>query len=424
MRKVILALLVTLLLTSMVLPGFAAGPTTLTFWTFQELHKTFMDDAVETWNKNNPKQQIQLKTEVYPFDQMHNKLLISLQSGVGAPDLADIEISKFANYLKGRNPQLVPLNKIIEPIMDKLIKARFDNYAKDGKYYGIDYHVGATVMFYNKEYLDQAGVNVDQIITWDDYVEAGKKVVAATGKPMTTVEVTEHWTFYPMLSQYGTDIFKPNGEVILDNADNTKVLSFIKDMIYKHEIAVPAPGGFHHAEEYWAFMNQGGAASLMMPLWFMGRFVQYMPDLKGNIIIRPLPVWKPGGDRSAGMGGTGTVVTKQTKHQDLAVRFLEAAKISREGAIKTWTLLGFDPLRWDVWDAPEMREDNMYTDYFGKDIFTMLLEIKDEINPTVITDKYPLAIDLLKKNVCFKALRELSQTPEEALKEAAKELRQ
>src|SRR5690606_34081232 len=173
MRKLICALLVSLCLMALAFPGMTASPTPLTFWTFQELHKAFMDDAVETWNKQNPNEQIILKTEVYPYDQMHNKLLISLQSGVGAPDIADIEISKFANYLKGRNPQLVPLNRIVEPVMDRLIKARFDNYAKDGKYYGIDYHVGATVMFYNKESMDQAGVHVDSIVTWNDYVEAG-----------------------------------------------------------------------------------------------------------------------------------------------------------------------------------------------------------------------------------------------------------
>ena len=165
-------------------------------------------------------------------------------------------------------------------------------------------------MFYNKEYLDQAGVDVDTIVTWDDYVAAGKKVVAATGKPMTTVEVTEHWTFYPMLSQYGTDIFTPDGKVILDNADNVKVLTFIKDMIYKHEIAIPAPGGFHHAEEYWAFMNQGGAASLMMPLWFMGRFVQYMPDLKGKSLSGR---YQPGSRGIAQpVWWNGTVVTVQS----------------------------------------------------------------------------------------------------------------
>lgn len=407
-----------------VFPGYAATKkTTLTFWTFQELHKIFMDDAVAAWNNAHPDRPIILKTDVYPYDEMHNKLLISLQSGVGAPDLADIEISKFANYLKGKTPQLTPLNAIVQPVLGQCIKARFDNYAKNGNYYGIDYHVGATVMYYNREYLERSGVAVDQIVTWDDYVAAGKKVMAATGKPMTTVEVTEHWTFYAMLNQAGSDIFTKDGAVSLDTAANVKVLSFIRDMLYKDKIAVPAPGGFHHSEEYWAFMNKGGAASLMMPLWFMGRFVQYMPDLKGKMIIRPLPVWKQGGNRSAGMGGTGTVVTVQSKQKQLAVEFLAAAKLSREGAIKCWTLLGFDPIRWDVWTDPAMNADNEFTHYFGKGIFTMLSELKEEINPTVITEKYPLAIDLLKRNVCFKALKEQSQTPAEALKEAAKELR-
>lgn len=397
--------------------------TTLSFWTFQEFHKQFMDDAVKTWNAAHPDQQVELKTEVYPYDEMHNKLLIALQSGTGAPDFSDIEISKFANYVKGSNPSLVPLNDVVEPEMENCIKARLDNYAKDGKYYGIDYHVGATVVYYNKEILDKAGVDIDSIVTWDNYVEAGKKVVKATGTPMTTVEVAEHWSYYPLINQQGSDFFAPNGEVILDNEINVKTLQFLYDMLYTSKIAVAAPGGWHHQEEYWAFMNKGGAASVMMPMWYMGRFIQYMPELKNKIVIRPLPVWEPGGKRSAGMGGTGTVITHQCKSQDLAKRFLAAAKISREGSIKTWTILGFDPIRWDVWDDPKMSEPNQYTDYFGDGIFEMLKEIKDEINPIIITEKYPAAVNLVQKSVAFKALKEKSQTPEEALKSAAKELR-
>jgi ABC-type sugar transport system, periplasmic component len=417
-------LLMSVILMGLILPGYAASqPTTLTFWTFQELHKGFWDDAVATWNKAHPNQQILLKTDVYNYDELHNKLLVALQSGVGAPDLCDIEISKFPNYLKGKNPQLLPINSIVNPVLKYVIKARFDNYAKDGKYYGVDYHVGAEVMYYNKDYLAKANVDPDKIVTWADYVEAGKKVVAATGKPMTTVEVTEHWSYYPLISQIGSDIFAKDGKVILDNPTNVKVLQFLKDMIYKDKIAIPAPGGFHHSEEYWSFMNKGGAASLMMPMWYMGRFTQYMPDLKGKILIRPLPVWEKGGKRSAGMGGTGTAITVQCKHKDLALKLLAAAKLSREGSIKTWTILGFDPLRWDVWSDPAMKADNQYTQYFGKDIFTILTQVKDDINPTMITEKYPLAIDLLKKNVVFKALKEQSQTPEQALKEAADELR-
>ncbi|HYH03104.1 MAG TPA: arabinose-binding protein, partial [Bacillota bacterium] len=70
-RKFTAYLLVGLVVIVMVIPGLAAPPkTTLTFWTFNELHKGFMDDAAATWNKANPKRQITLKTDVYPYDEM------------------------------------------------------------------------------------------------------------------------------------------------------------------------------------------------------------------------------------------------------------------------------------------------------------------------------------------------------------------
>src|SRR5690606_27459681 len=130
-------------------------------------------------------------------------------------------------------------------------------------------------------------------------------------KPMTPVFTTGFWSFYPMISQKGSDIFDENGEVVLDNKDNAEVLQFIHDMVDKEEIAVLAPGSRHEAEEFFAFMNDGGAAALIMPSWYASRFVEYMPDLSGKIVMKPMPAWEEGGFRSAGMGGTGTAVTKQ-----------------------------------------------------------------------------------------------------------------
>ena len=214
---------------------------------------------------------------------MHNKLLIALQSGVGAPDMCDVEISKFPNFLKGKveNIALVPLNDIIDPIKENFVKARFDIYAKDGNYYGTPYHVGATVMYYNKEILDKAGVSADDIDTWADFVEAGKIVVEKAGVPMTTVEATGFFTQWAIISQQGSDFLDKEGKPIMDNEINIRSLQFQHDMVYKDKVAIVAPGGEHHAEEYYGFMNAGGAASVMMPMWYMGRFTDYMPDLAG-----------------------------------------------------------------------------------------------------------------------------------------------
>ena len=418
--KKILALMVALSAISVAALS-AQAKTTLTLWTFNELHAQYYQESAVAWNKANPSRQINLKAEVFPYDDMHNKLLIALQSGSGAPDIADVEISKFPNYLKG-DIQLVPLDDLLNPIRKQFVQARLDIYGKDGKTYGMCFHVGAAVMYYNMDIMKAAGVDVEKIDTWDDYVKAGLQVKAKTGKPMATIETTDQWSYWPLISQQKSDYTDKNGNVTIDNEINVKTLQFLNDMIYKQKIAVPAPGGFHHAEEYYGFMNDGGAGSIWMPMWYMGRFTDYMADLKGKIAIRPMPRWTKGGNRSAGMGGTGTVVTKQSKAIDLAKQFTVYAKGSKEGNIAIWKLLGFDPIRWDVWSDPAMNEPNKFTQFFqNKNIFQTLLQVKDEIVPVNVNERMVRVIDQIRQKTFVQVLQENSKGAAQALKEAAVE---
>lgn len=401
--------------------GSKSGASTkLVFWTFNELHQKFFESMAQSWNKAHPDEAIELEATTFPYDDNHNKLLVALQSGTGAPDMADIEISKIGNFLKGE-PQLVPLNDIVEPEKANLVMSRLENYAKGGKYYGIDYHVGAEVIYYNKEILDKAGVNPDNIKTWDDYEKAALQVLEKTGKPMTTLETQDQWTYWPLVVQHGSDFLDKDGKVIINDNVNVEVLTFLQKLV-KEKVAIPAPGGGHHAEEYYGFMNKGGAASVWMPMWYMGRFTDYMPDLKGKIVIKPMPVFKQGEMRSSGMGGTGTVITNQSKNQALAKKFLAYAKISKEGNIEIWKQLGFDPIRSDVWNDPALKEDNKFTAYFGKNIFDILIGVKNEIAPTNIKEKTPAVSDFVKTKAVFQVFNDLKD-PKQVLDDGAASLK-
>jgi len=421
-------LLLMVLITCMIGMVFAAGSkeqtaapkegTELTFWTFQDLHMDFYKTMAKLWNEQNPDRKIIFKPEVLPFQDMHTKLLVSLQAGTGAPDMVDIEIGKFPNFMKG-DIQLASLNDVIDPVRDKFITARLDIYSKDGQNYGLPFHVGASVIFYNVEILKAAGVNPYAIKTWDDFLQMGKIVKAKTGKPMATVEVNGQWSFWPMIAQQGSDFVDADGNVILDNATNVKTLQYLKDLL-NSGAAIAAPGGNHHAEEYYGFMNDGGAAAMWMPMWYMNRFTDYMPDLSKKILILPMPRWTADGKRSAGMGGTGTAVTKQAKDIQLAKDFLMFAKGSEEGNLRIWEDLGFDPPRWDVWDNPRMNAPNKFTNYYvNDDIFGMLLGIKDEINSVNVKDRLPAVIDRVSSSVMIQALQQQNKSPAEALKEGA-----
>src|SRR5690606_6498091 len=203
----------------------------------------------------------------YPFDQMHNNLSLALQSGKGAPDIADIEIARFPNYLQGE-PQLLPMNEFVEPELDNFVASRFDTYAKDGDYYGMPTELGASVMYYNTEILDAAGVDPDSIQTWDDFREAGKLVAENTDAKMFTSFPGDYLPYFQMVSQQDSDLIDEDGNPTINREENIRALQLLKDM-QDEGIAEVAPGGAPHAEEYYSYMNDGGAAAISMPIWYM-----------------------------------------------------------------------------------------------------------------------------------------------------------
>ncbi|UOQ50028.1 ABC transporter substrate-binding protein [Gracilibacillus caseinilyticus] len=392
------------------------GATPLKMWVFAAQHVDFYIDAAERWNEENPDNAIELSVETYPLDQMHNNLLLALQSGNGAPDLADIEIGRFPNFLEGE-PQLLPMNDYVEPELENFVQGRFEIYAKDGQYYGMPTHVGASVMYYNTEIMEQAGVDIDSIKTWDDFKAAGQKVVDNTDAFMINSFPGDFLPFWSRVSQQHSDLMTESGELTINTPESVQALNVMKDL-QEAEIAEVAPGGAPHAEEFYSYMNDGNAAAVSMPIWYMGRFTDSMPDLEGKMTIRPMPVFDEDDNRSAGMGGTGTVVTNQSENPELAKEFLAYAKLTKESNIKLWTILGFDPPRHDVWDDPALREENKYTKYFGNNIFDVLLGIKDEIEPLQISPATPDIANELNTTTLNTVLRDGEKTAEEALAEA------
>jgi arabinosaccharide transport system substrate-binding protein len=349
-------------------------------WTFVEAHKGFYEQMAEIWNEENPDRQISLDITVLPNADMHNKLIMALQSDFGAPDICDVHVNQFPNLLKGV-PQIEDLSDVIEPYEGDVVTSRLDLYSKDGIRYGVPFHVGASVMYYNTEILDAAGVDYTQIATWDDFIAAGKLVKEKTGKYMNTAEAIRVNMLSAYLGQQGGDFVDADGTPTLDTEKMYKAIAIQKRML-DEGISMVSPGGKPDTEECYGWIDRGEVAAFAFPLWFMSRFVDYMPSVANKIAIAPIPAFEVGGDRSAGVGGTGTIVTKSAKHKELAKEWLAWAKLSEEGGIKVWEILGFDPVNTRVWENKHVinNTDNKYLKYFTTNPFDVLLQIKDEIN--------------------------------------------
>lgn len=370
------------------------GGTPLELWTFQELHVGFYTEMADLWNETYPDRPINLTVTTGESHSIQSKLLVACQAGEGTPDIADIEVGYYGSFLK--DDYLLPLNDVVEPYQDEVVMSRVEMYGKDGNWYGIDFHLGASVCYYNMDIMNAAGVDPATIVTWDDYLEAGKVVLEKTGKPMCAVETADLFLPQLMMLEKGVQYVDEEGNPNINTPEHAEVIDFIRKMI-EAGVCEIAPGGGFHTEEWYGHLNGGGVASLAMPLWYMGRFTDYCPDLSGKMAIYEIPVWNEGDVREVLQGGTGTSVLKFTENEQLAKDFIAFAKLSEEGNRYEWNVLGFDPIRTSLWDDPEITQDpdNKFLNYFTTNPFDIIKKNGTDLTAPNIAGGYSATYSVL-----------------------------
>lgn len=403
-----------------------SAQTELDMWTFVNAHAEFYEMMAENWNEENPDRTITLNTQVLPFNQMHDKLNIALQTGMGAPDVVDIEIGKFSGILSSNADSLVDLTPVIDEYRDQILEARLAPYStSDSKVYGIPTHVGTYLMYYNVDMLEENGVSIEDIETWDDYVEAGKKVSKDTDGDgendqfMLAVPSAESSAFDAMSRQLGSNYFDQDGNVVLDREENIRTLQRLQDFVYEYEIADVVTD--YHEQNFYNALNNEKYASIFMPQWYMIRFTDFMPDLEGKIRVRALPAWPNGeGTLSTMGGGTGTAITQQSDNIELAKEFLAYAKLTKEAGVKIWTDLGFDPIVNAAYDHESFERE---FPYFGNEkVMLTIQELQSEIQPLYFSDLLTRLRNQLNEETLHQIF-ENGEDVEENIKEAADKVR-
>ena len=328
----------------------------LELWTFIEVHQKFYEEMVTSFNAENEDYEIVLKTSNIPMNQMHDQLLLSLLSGSGAPDIVDVQIRWAGLFFKSNPEYFANLNDIVENHKQYLNESiLLLESAPDKSSRCIPFDLGGGVRFYNKPAFDAAGIDIDQIKYWSDWIEAGKKLHQPEKDIwFTAVQYAFAREYLLFTMQKGGYMVDPEGKITMDEKASVEALQFMYDMLHTWNVAEIAPNGSVYDQAFFEKMNKGEVLSLPHAYWYTSRFKSFMPDLKGKIAVRPLPIWPDSEIETTSMGGTGTAVVASSKNVDAAKKFLEYCKLSYEGNVKIATSLGFDPLRTDVYDDPRL----------------------------------------------------------------------
>lgn len=279
-----------------------------------------LEEAEKIYQKDNP--DFELNIIETPWEDVQTKLTTAATSGdlSTLPDILLIQDNAFQKNQMSYPDAFVDLTETgIDFSQFSPGKVGFSTV--DGKNYGVPFDNGTCIGGYRTDYLEQAGLTVDDFtdITWDQYIENGKKVLEATGKPLMTQYGGEPDLICEMLQSTGSSMFTEDGSANLsDNEVLEKAMGIYAEMV--------ETGVLQQVNDWNAYVEsitKGNVAGTINGCWILGT-IQSSEDQAGKWAITNMPKMKDveNATNYSSNGGSSWAVTSNSQNQELAIDFL------------------------------------------------------------------------------------------------------
>lgn len=215
---------------------------------------------------------------------------------------------------------LAPLDECFADtdIMDRLLPS-VSFAQRDGKTYGAPLTMSPQGLIYNRELMEEAGVE-DVPTTPEELYEASKTIYEETGKygyiyPTDNADVQQHYiNSLQWMLGYGGDWSQEDGSITADDPINVDAL----EMYFRYYEEDLTPKGLN-ADEMRTLFVEGGAAFIMDGPWAITQVSSDNPDLYPSIgfAAPPTPT------HAAVTGGAYWVIPAGSEHYDDACEYLK-----------------------------------------------------------------------------------------------------
>jgi multiple sugar transport system substrate-binding protein len=209
-------------------------------------------------------------------------------------------------------------------------------YFAPNKTLGTNTAVEITLLFYNKDLFDQAGLpyppaRAEEAWTWEEFVEAAKRLTTDIegrhpddpGFDPTSVDVyglsfgTEHWSYtdyYPFIYSNGGEIVNDDGtRLMLDSPEAVDAIQKLHDLLWLHHVA-PTPAEAERRPTGDVQFQTGKVAMVISGQWKLLDYAA-MEDL--NLGVAVLPKLK---EPKTLILGSPTVIFSNTPHPEAALK--------------------------------------------------------------------------------------------------------
>ena len=270
------------------------------------------------------------------------RLMLSLASGTGAPDITQMEAQDAPRFIG--TGQLADLTPVAAKYQASFPPSVWANCSRGGHVYAIPWDIGPCAVYYKRDLFAKYGIDPSKISTWDDYIEAGRTIVAKSGGktkmlPMGSGDLSI--IFELLIQQTGGQIFDAQGRIAVDSPQSRRAL----EIIAKMRKAGICSDSAAYGQEWMSGFNDESIATYPGAEWLGGIIKDSSgPDAKkGRWGVFRLPAAAPGGVRAANLGGSVLAIPAQCPNKNAAWAFIEYALCTREGQLAQYRDVGLFP---------------------------------------------------------------------------------
>lgn len=318
----------------------AAQSTTVTVWSWN-VAASALKSTLEGFNKKYP--DIKVDVQDLGNNQVYDKALASCAAGgQGLPDIVTVENFE-AEVFWNRFPDCFTDVAKLGYTAEK--QALFPEFKRtelevDGVAYAVPWDSGPVTMFYRRDYYEKAGVDPSTIKTWDDFIAAGKKVMAANpGTVMTQADFNGDSEWFRMIAnEQGCGYFSTDGQSITINQPAcVATLEKIKQMKDAGIITAAI------WDEKIQSNTAGKVATQMYGGWYEGTIRSGSPDLAGKWGVYAMPSITADGPHAANLGGSSLAISSASENKEAAWKFVDYALLTNEGQVTMLKSFGLVP---------------------------------------------------------------------------------
>lgn len=321
---------------------------TLSVWAWDPAFNIYaMQEAEKVYQKDHPDFKLDI-TEV-TWDDLQTKLTTLAQSQ-SYDELPDIFLMQNNAYQKNviNYPDLFSSYSGDAVDFSEFPKAVVDYSTVDGDNFGVPFDSGTAVTALRTDVLEQAGYTVDDFtdITWDDFIEKGKDVLAKTGQPLLSGQAGSADLPMMMLQSAGASLFDDDGKPTIVDNDALNAAIDVYTQLVESGVLVEV----NSWDEYIGTLVNGNVAGTVNGIWIVGS-IQTAEDQSGKWGMTNLPKLDGIDDATnySANGGSSWAISS-TGNTELAEDFLGATFagstelydtiLPKAGAVANWIPAG------------------------------------------------------------------------------------